>query len=36
MLDLEGVDVLTDPDVLARLNDAVRTLVDFDAENPAA
>ena len=30
------VDVLTDPDVLARLNDAVRTLVDFDAENPAA
>jgi NAD(P)H-dependent FMN reductase len=28
-----GVDVLTDPDVQARLNDAVRTLVEFD---PAA
>ena len=27
------VDVLTDPDVLARLNGAVRTLVDYAAEN---
>ena len=30
------VDVLTDPDVLARLQAAVRTLVDFDAEAHAA
>ena len=31
-----GVDVLTDPDVLDRLNAAVRTLVEYDAENVAA
>lgn len=30
------VDVLADPDVLARLSDAVRTLVDFDADSAAA
>ena len=30
------VDVLTDPDVLARLANAVRTLVDYDAEAIAA
>jgi NAD(P)H-dependent FMN reductase len=31
-----GVDVLTDPEVLARLNDAVRTLVEFDPSADAA
>jgi NAD(P)H-dependent FMN reductase len=31
-----GVDVLTDPDVLARLAAAVRTLVDYDAAAAAA
>jgi NAD(P)H-dependent FMN reductase len=30
------VDVLTDPDVLDRLNGAVRTLADYDAETSAA
>lgn len=30
------VDVLTDPDVLERLGNAVRTLVEYDAENVAA
>ncbi|MFC6345273.1 FMN reductase, partial [Nocardioides hankookensis] len=30
------VDVLTDPDVLARLTNAVRVLVDYDAEQAAA
>ena len=30
------VDVLTDPDVLARLHEAVRTLVDYDASAAAA
>jgi NAD(P)H-dependent FMN reductase len=31
-----GVDVLTDPDVLDRLREAVRTLVDYDASTTVA